>query len=102
MLDELADQFEQASEAYATRFGIARDPDWYVIKLQEELGELSQAWIRLTGRARPRSACEGELAQDLANETADLLGHVLLFARRNRVDLASAIERKWRFSPVCD
>ena len=31
--------------------------------------------------------------------TADMLGHVLLFARANGIDLAAAVERKWRFRP---
>tara|TARA_R100000687_G_C6320998_1_gene104999 strand:- start:88 stop:228 length:141 start_codon:yes stop_codon:yes gene_type:complete len=39
------------------------------------------------------------LQQHLADETADLLGHVLLFAHQNKIDLTAAIERKWRFSP---
>jgi NTP pyrophosphatase (non-canonical NTP hydrolase) len=40
-----------------------------------------------------------ELATALADETADVLGHVLLFAHRNGLDLAAAVERKWLFRP---
>jgi NTP pyrophosphatase (non-canonical NTP hydrolase) len=40
------------------------------------------------------------MQQDLADETADVLGHLLLFARRNDIDLAAAIERKWLFRPA--
>lgn len=39
------------------------------------------------------------MKRDLADETADLLGHVLLLAHRNGLDLENAIERKWRFKP---
>ncbi|MGO4133971.1 pyrophosphatase [Rhizobium leguminosarum] len=100
MLRRLADQFETSSAAYAAANGIERDPDWFLLKLQEEVGELTQAWNRLTGRGRRRNRTPEELDRDLADETADLLGHILLFARRNDIDLAAAIERKWRFQPA--
>jgi NTP pyrophosphatase (non-canonical NTP hydrolase) len=28
-----------------------------------------------------------------------MLGHILLFARAHGIDLAAAVERKWRFRP---
>jgi NTP pyrophosphatase (non-canonical NTP hydrolase) len=100
MLKRLSEQFEEASAAYAEANGLERDPDWFVLKMQEEMGELTQVWNKLTGRGRRRDRPEIELRNDLADEAADLLGHVLLFARRNELDLASAVERKWRFTPV--
>ncbi|OWO92458.1 pyrophosphatase [Rhizobium esperanzae] len=100
MLRSLADQFETSSAKYAAANGIERDADWFLLKLQEEVGELTQAWNRLTGRGRRRERTQEELDRDLADETADLLGHILLFARRNDIDLAAAIERKWRFQPA--
>jgi len=102
MLERLAGQFEAASAAYAETHGVARDPDWFLLKLQEEMGELTQAWNRKTGRGRKKGRSEEELARDLADETADLLGHVLLFARANGIDLAAAIERKWLFRSFGD
>jgi NTP pyrophosphatase (non-canonical NTP hydrolase) len=99
MLQELADEFEAASLGYVEAHGLERDADWFVLKMQEELGELTQVWNKLTGRGRRRDRLESDLRDDLANEAADLLGHVLLFARRNDLDLVSAIERKWRFRP---
>jgi NTP pyrophosphatase (non-canonical NTP hydrolase) len=99
MLTDLIERFEQASRAYAQANGIARDDDWYVLKMQEELGELTQVWMKLTDRGRARQRSQAELALDLADETADLLGHILLFAGRHGIDLAPAIKRKWRFDP---
>ncbi|AJD40355.1 pyrophosphatase [Rhizobium sp. SEMIA 4085] len=99
MLADLAEQFESSSRRYAQVHGIERDPDWYLLKLQEEMGELTQAWNRLSGRGRPNGKAPDELKQDLADETADMLGHILLFARQNGIDLARAIERKWLFRP---
>jgi len=99
MLEKLVAQFEAASADYAENHGMLRDPDWFLLKLQEEMGELTQAWNRATGRGRKKGRSDEDLNRDLADETADLLGHVLLFAHKNRIDLASAIERKWLFRP---
>ncbi|WP_026623167.1 NTP pyrophosphatase (non-canonical NTP hydrolase) [Ensifer sp. WSM1721] len=99
MLDELKRQFEEASAAYATEHAITRDPDWYILKLQEELGELTQVWNKASGRGRSRAISPEELRRSLADEAADLLGHILLFAHHNDIDLAAAIERKWKFAP---
>jgi NTP pyrophosphatase (non-canonical NTP hydrolase) len=98
-LAALTAQFEAASQAYAADNGITRDPDWFVLKLQEELGELTQAWMKLTARGRPRGASEADLRTALADETADLLGHILLFANAQGVDIDAAIGRKWMFKP---
>ncbi|MGV2098097.1 pyrophosphatase [Rhizobium sp. 21-4511-3d] len=99
MLEDLADKFERASKIYAEANGLERDPDWFLLKLQEEMGELTQAWNRLTGRGRAKGRSADDMSSDLADETADLLGHILLFAHNNRLDLEAAIERKWLFRP---
>lgn len=99
MLEKLSAQFEAASSDYARDHRIERDPDWFMLKLQEEMGELTQAWNRKTGRGRAKGRSAEELDRDLADETADLLGHILLFAHQNKLDLAAAIERKWLFRP---
>ena len=99
-LDKLAGQFEEASQRYAAANGITRNDDWFILKLQEELGELTQVWMKLTDRGRTRGLTELELREELANETADGLGHILLVAANNSIDLAPAIARKWRFEPT--
>jgi NTP pyrophosphatase (non-canonical NTP hydrolase) len=97
MLRNLQRQFETASARYAAANGLERDPDWFILKMQEELGELTQVWNKLSGRGRRHGRSEEELRESLADEAADVLGHVLLFAETNGLDLAAAIERKWRF-----
>jgi NTP pyrophosphatase (non-canonical NTP hydrolase) len=99
MLATLMQQFEAASLRYVDANGMTRDPDWYLLKLHEEVGELTQAFNRKTGRGLPKSRTLEDLARELADETADVLGHVLLFAYANGLDLEAAIERKWRFRP---
>lgn len=97
MLRVLMERFERASEDYARGFGIERDQDWFILKLQEELGELTQAWNRYTGRGRTGDLSNETLHKALEDETADLLGHVLLLAYRYDLDLEGAVQRKWRF-----
>jgi NTP pyrophosphatase (non-canonical NTP hydrolase) len=99
MLLDLMKQFEAASATYAADHGLERDDDWFVLKLQEEMGELIQIWNRVTGRGRRKGMSDADLATALADETADVLGHILLFANRNGLDLPAAIERKWLFRP---
>ena len=99
MLSDLMQQFESASAKYAEVNGIERDPDWFMLKLQEEVGEVTQAWNRLTGRGRTKGKSREDLHQDLSDEVADLLGHILLLAHQNNLDLAGSIKRKWLFDP---
>jgi len=99
MLLDLANRFEQASARYAEMNGILRDSDWFLLKLAEEAGEVLQAANRVSGRSRAKGMSEIELKSVLADETADLLGHVLLFARHHGIPLEEAIQRKWRFTP---
>ncbi len=115
-LAALADRLEAISVGYASREGIDRDDDWFLLKLQEELGELTQVQLGRTGRSKPRGFTPAQLNGKLAvgprarrgpaaarsdvvgrawGECADVLGHILLFARRNGVDLAAALDAKW-------
>lgn len=89
-LSEVADSAERISDIYARKFGIARDDDWFLLKLQEELGELSQAHLRLSCRGR------GEASEhDRADEAADVLCMLLLYCRRFGIDPDAAVRRKW-------
>ncbi|MEK8227188.1 pyrophosphatase [Oerskovia sp. M15] len=89
------------SALYARKFGIERDPDWFVLKLAEEMGELTQAFLTVTGRTRPRvtPGAGGAVPDDgraaLAAEVADVLAHLLLLARSQGVDVERALEEKW-------
>jgi NTP pyrophosphatase (non-canonical NTP hydrolase) len=89
-LAELSQTAAQISDIYATKHAIARDDDWFLLKIQEEVGELAQAHLRLSSRGRG-SATE----QDRADEAADVLCQVLLYCRRFGVDPEEAVRRKW-------
>ncbi len=100
-LEELAADFEKASEIYARSSGIRLDLDWFVLKMQEELGELVQAHLRLTGRGRGKGEAREAMRLQLENEAADLLGQLLLFVHHQKIDIEAACERKWfRHLPV--
>lgn len=86
----LSDAAEQICDIYAGKYAIDRDDDWFLLKLQEELGELSQAHLRLSGRGRG-----GATEQDRGDEAADVLCLLLLYCRRFGIDPEEAVRRKW-------
>ncbi|SDI56638.1 pyrophosphatase [Nonomuraea jiangxiensis] len=94
-LRELAAEIEPTSSRYAQQLGIERDDTWFLLKLQEELGELTQAFLMRTGRARTKGQTAEELDLNFRSELADVLCHVVLMAHHHGVDLQTEIERKW-------
>ncbi len=86
---------QQVCDLYAERCGIQRDDDWFLLKIQEELGELVQAHLRLTQRGRTKGLSPAELEAARADEAADLLCQVLLYCRHFGIDPDTAVQRKW-------
>jgi len=82
------------SDIYAREHAIDRDRagqgDWALLKLQEELGELTAEHLRMTGRARGQAD-----AQAMGDEAADVLGMLLIYCDRAGIDLEQAMQRKW-------
>ena len=78
------------SDIYAREHAIERDRDWALLKLQEELGELTAEHLRLSSRARGQAD-----AQKLADEAADVLGMLLIYCDRAGVDIEAAMRNKW-------
>ncbi|MEU5867135.1 pyrophosphatase [Nonomuraea sp. NPDC047529] len=94
-LRRLGRDVERVSDRYAALLGIVRDDAWYLLKLQEEVGELTQAYLMRAGQARTRGMTPEEIDAGFRAELADVLCHVLLMARHHGVDLAAEVERKW-------
>lgn len=92
---ELSKKLDTVSKRYARLNSIDRNPDWFMHKISEEFGELTQAYLRKQGQARTHGIDEVGLQQDFEDEFADVLGHVLLFAVNNDIDIVSALNRKW-------
>ena len=91
----LTDPVQEVCDLYAERNGIRRDDDWFLLKIQEELGELVQAHLKLTARGRTKGASLAELEQARTDEAADLLCQVLLYCRRFGIDPDAAVDSKW-------
>jgi len=94
-INDLSHKFEKVSEKYAKPHSISRDDNWYILKLQEELGELIQAFLMMQGQARTKGKSTEEMREDFEKEVADVFGNVLLLARNFDVDLEKVIKEKW-------
>lgn len=89
-LDDLSAAVLRISDIYAGKYGIERDRDWALLKLQEELGELTAEHLRMTARARGEAD-----AGKLGDEAADVLGMLLIYCDRAGIDIEDAMRRKW-------
>lgn len=94
-IQALTDEVEKVSKTYTQKFGIKRDSDWYILKLQEELGELVQSYLMMTGQGRKKDKTSEELTVDFKKEVADVFSHVLLLAKHHKIDLEKEVEDKW-------
>lgn len=92
---ELSARVERVSQAYASRFDINRDSNWQILKLHEEVGELTQAHLMREGQARPKGRSAAEIDAIFRAEVADVLSHVLLLARHHDIDIVDEVTRKW-------
>ena len=89
-IKDLQDAVLRISDIYAREHSIDRDRDWALLKLQEELGELTQEHLRLTSRARGVANPQAQ-----ADEAADVLGMLLIYCHRANIDIEDAMQRKW-------
>jgi NTP pyrophosphatase (non-canonical NTP hydrolase) len=94
-IKKLQEEVEKTSLAYTKKFNIQRDSDWYILKLQEELGELIQSYLMMIGQARKKSKIQIELDEDFRKEVADVFAHILLLAKHHSVDLEKEVKNKW-------
>ena len=89
-LSALSEQVSRISDIYAAEHKIDRAGDWAILKLQEELGELTAEHLRMNGRARGAANPDA-----LGDEAADVLGMLLIYCDRAGIDLEQAMQRKW-------
>ncbi|MDQ3009048.1 MAG: pyrophosphatase [bacterium] len=94
-IQELTTEVEKVSVAYADHFEIKRDKNWFILKLQEELGELIQSYLMMSGQARVKNKTPEQLEADFKAEVADVFCHVLLLAKHTDVELEAEIKQKW-------
>lgn len=94
-MKQLTEDISKVSDLYAKRFSINRSSDWYLLKIQEELGEMSSTYLKCTQRARINGQNDIELKKCLEDEIADVLAMVLLFSKDQNIDPEQAIKNKW-------
>ncbi|WP_074045971.1 MazG nucleotide pyrophosphohydrolase domain-containing protein [Dermacoccus nishinomiyaensis] len=94
-LNEWSGRIEGISAAYGEYFAVERTPEWVLLKLTEEVGELTQAYLASSGQGRNRGKSDDELRQDLEGEVADAFAMILVFARSAGIDIESALTTKW-------
>ena len=92
---QLTGQVEHISQVYAETFGIVRDDNWYLLKLQEEVGELTQAHLMRQGQARTKGLSVEQLEAAFRAEVADVLSQILLLAHHHGIDVVDEVDRKW-------
>ena len=91
----LTQKVEKISQGYAKKFSITRDSSWFVLKLQEEMGELIQTYLMYSGQARKKGKEHHELEKNFKEEVADVFCHTLLLAHHYKIDLEKAVKEKW-------
>ena len=64
-INDLSEDVEAVSAFYAQRHSIQRTDDWFMLKLNEEVGELTQAYLAGAGQARDKGRTSAELATSL-------------------------------------
>lgn len=92
---DLTREVEEISKIYSKRFKIERDSDWFILKLQEELGELIQSYLMMIRKGRNKGKSTEEIKDNFRKEVADVFSHVLLLAKFYDINLEKEVEEKW-------
>ena len=94
-IKDLTKEVEDISKMYSKRFKISRDGDWFILKLQEELGELIQSYLMMIRKGRNKGKSAVEIKDNFRKEVADVFSHVLILAKFYNIDLEKEVEEKW-------
>lgn len=94
-LQKLSQELEKISEMYSKKFNITRNNDWFILKLQEEMGELIQSYLMLSGNGRKKGQSDKQLLTAFKSELSDVFAHVLLIANLFKIDLNEEVKIKW-------
>jgi len=94
-IKDLTREVEDVSKIYSKRFDIDRDGNWFVLKLQEEMGELIQSYLMMIKQGRHKGKSPDEIKDNFRKEVADVFSHVLLLAKFYKIDLEKEVGEKW-------
>lgn len=94
-LAELENKLSQISDLYAEQYKINRTDDWFILKIQEELGELAAAHLKCTARGRIGQQSSAELNQNFKDELADVIALAIIFATHKGLKTEDILRDKW-------
>ena len=94
-IPELTATLKRVAQQYSEEFGVTYNGDWFLLKLQEELGEMTQKYLIMTNRTRRKPESEELARAALAEEIADTFGYILLLAEHLDIDVEKAVLGKW-------
>jgi NTP pyrophosphatase (non-canonical NTP hydrolase) len=95
-LQEMTKKALQIMDTYQAAFpDVKMDRDYTPFKITEEWGECLQVYLMLTDRGRQKNKTKVEIQAMLQEEIADVLGHLLVFAHKENIDLEQALKDKW-------
>ncbi|PIR75612.1 MAG: hypothetical protein CO030_00575 [Candidatus Magasanikbacteria bacterium CG_4_9_14_0_2_um_filter_42_11] len=93
---ELQEKMINNAMNYGKRHNIEIDEDFALLKLYEEVGELTQAVLIHRKKSRPSKFVSAEESKkELGKELADVVGMAILNAHLLGIDLEDAIDKKW-------
>lgn len=93
---EIQEKVMETAINYGKEYNIKIDEDFALLKLYEEVGELSQAVLIYRKQSRPEKYVSEEKSKnEIAKELADVLGMIIVNANLLNIDLEDAINKKW-------
>ena len=84
------------SENYGKEYNFKIDADYALLKLYEEVGELTQSILIQRKKCRPaKFLSDEESKKEISKELADVAGTVMVISNLFGIDLEEAINKKW-------
>ena len=95
-IKELRDKSSKVFLSNLKRDNMEVGDDYLVLKLTEELGEFVQSFLVHKKRCRPEKYLSSQKSKkELSKELADVLGLVLVIAKKMNIDIEEALVKKW-------
>ena len=86
---------KNAWSQYAERNNIHRDDEFYFLKMQEELGELTRSFLEIRGSEAKSKSSKAELQRKLEGDVTSLVGNALILADYFQVNLEKTLKEKF-------